>query len=116
MAIIFSRPECALAKDEILPAIGYFNERGHNTVFYFAGYDVTKTNDSQISVEGPDYQRWYFDARLFNGFREEVEKDTNWRYSGASDMILTNARCDSPTGQMQGRIDFHTAIQLNWIN
>jgi hypothetical protein len=112
VAIVFSRPESALAKSEILPAIDYFNERGNNTVFYFAGYDPEGVRAAQSSVRGPADEPWYFEAESFNNVRAEVEKRTTWRYSGGSDMILTNARYDLFDGFTQGRIDFRTAIVL----
>jgi hypothetical protein len=112
VAIIFSRPESALAKGEILPAIDYFNERGNNTVFYFAGYDPEQVKAAQTSVLGPEDEPWYFEAESFNRVRAEVEMRTTWKYSGSSDMILTNARYGPFDGYIQGRIDFQTAIVL----
>ena len=112
VAIIFSRPDCALAKGEILPAIDYFNERGNNTVFYFAGYDPETVKAAQASIQGPGNEPWYFAPEAFNRFREDVESRTTWKYSGGSDMILTNARYAMVDGYMQGQIDFHTATVL----
>ncbi|MGD0694444.1 MAG: hypothetical protein ABSB82_06275 [Terriglobia bacterium] len=112
VAIIFCRPESELATGEILPSIDYYDQRGNNTVFYFAGYDAESVKAAHSDVKGPGNETWYFEAGAFNNFREEVERRTTWRYSGGTDMILTNARCDQFEGHLQGRVDFHTAIVL----
>lgn len=67
VAIIFSRPDCALAKGEILPAIDYFNERGNNTVFYFAGYDPETVKAAQASVQGREMSVGTSRPRLSTG-------------------------------------------------
>jgi hypothetical protein len=112
IAIVFIRPDSSLAKGEVLSSIDYFNERGTNTVFYFAGYDDHASKEEQPYVMGPGGDCWYFDAEVFNHVRQEVEGRTTWKYSGACDMILTNARYDLIDASMQGHIDFHTAIVL----
>ena len=112
VAFIFSRPDCALAKGEILAAIDYFNERGNNTVFYFAGYDQKKTRPDSPEVKGPGNESWYFDAQAFNAFRADVEDQTKWKYSGGSDMILTNAKYEKVGEYMQARIDFSHVMLL----
>lgn len=112
VALIFSRPDCVLAKGEILPAIDYFNERGNNTVFYFAGYDPDEVKAAGPEIKGPGNESWYFNAQAFNQFRADVETQTKWKYSGGSDMILTNARYEMVGDYMQGRIDFSHVMLL----
>jgi hypothetical protein len=40
----------------------------------------------------PQQFGWWFSDKYFNEFREDVEKHTRWRYSGGTDLILTEAR------------------------
>ena len=112
VAFIFCRPESQLAAGQILPSIDYFEQRGSNTVFYFAGYDAESVKAARPEVKGPGNETWYFEAEAFNSFRAEVERRTTWRYSGASDMILTNARWDESGPYPGGRLDFRSAILL----
>src|SRR5712692_7264681 len=74
VAIIFCRPDCKLAMGEILPSIDYYDQRGNNTVFYFAGYDPESVKAAHSDVKGPGKETWYFEARAFNNFREELEQ------------------------------------------
>ena len=115
VGLLFCLPESAIATAEILPALGYYHLRsGRHIDFYFAGY----TNERPQSGELDLYRQpqsahrrfpWWFSDRLFDEFRREVEKQTSWRYSGGTDLILTQAR---PRYHYQADLDYRNAIVI----
>jgi hypothetical protein len=123
IGIIFCRPNLPPMKDAIIPSLQYFHFRsGGNTAFYFGGFesddewtygmeerDLPAVGENTFAaLPGPDGRRWYFIPRQFNLFRAEVERETQWKYSGGCDMILLNSRYDSP----HCHLDFSTSVLL----
>ncbi len=56
---------------------------------------------------------WVYDPELFNAFRCELEALTVWRYSGGTDLVISNATYD--TEDRCAAIDFPstTVCQLD---
>ncbi|MBC8434125.1 MAG: hypothetical protein H8D96_19630 [Desulfobacterales bacterium] len=125
IGIVFSRPELELSKNEIIPSLPYFHFRTQgNICFYFAGYAKEKDSgwdlftDLYKEIRGPEGSIWYYLPSLFNDYRIDVENKTKWRYSGGSDLILTNIRFDKSG---EAHLDFSSAVvlyldKLNEIN
>jgi hypothetical protein len=102
VGIVFARPTSQLAKAEIIPQIPDWHYRSGNHIdFYFAGYitlflsGYSTTPPHFVSVPVPGRGDWLYNSELFNKFRQEIEAKTTWLYSGACDLLLTNARFDA---------------------
>lgn len=99
VGLLFARPTSSIAMAEILPNLDYFHHRsGNNIDFFCGGYGMFWENwldkfPDQIEV-ATGRGNWLFSAQKFNEFREEIESMSKWQYSGAVDLILTNARFD----------------------
>lgn len=115
VGLVFCQPHSEFAKNELLPALGYFNQRsGEHVNFYFAGYVQTSEASPGyvMAIPPADGPGWAFSARAFNGFREELQRMTTWRYSGGSDFVLTNARFD--IGSKVAYLDLSSALSITF--
>lgn len=115
VGLVFCQPHSKFAKEEILPALRYFNLRsGERVNFYFAGY--RQGNEAPpgdvMAVPPTDMPGWVFSARDFNGFREFLEKTTNWKYGGGSELVLANSHYDSELDDVY--LDFKSAICISF--
>jgi hypothetical protein len=111
VGILFARPTSRLAKEEIVPNLDHFHYRsGEHIDFFCAGYGADDRDDpdrkSQIEVGDVG---WRFNSNRFNAICVELEKESNWEYSGATDLILTNARFDRAKGQTV--LEFETMVK-----
>jgi hypothetical protein len=101
IGILFARPESNLGAKEVVPSLGYFHVRsGKHIDFFCAGYGADDPRDpdkkSQVNVGDVG---WKFNPNRFDAIRQEVEARSNWRHSGGTDLILTNARFDQNTNR-----------------
>lgn len=115
VGLLFARPESRLAREQIVPHLDYYHHRaGTHTHFFCAGYGAYsppgQMRDAQVvtSIAG---QPWAFSARLFDGFRAELERRSRWCYSGGSDLVLTNSVWSA--GEQSADLDFSTAVAMN---
>lgn len=114
VGLLFARPESSLAASEILPHLEYYHHRsGDHIDFFCAGYGKYWENSrdefpDQRLVSRVKDENWLYSSAKFNAFREEVERMTRWRYSGGSDLLLTNGRYDSD--KHIGYLDFSTSV------
>ena len=109
VGIVFARPSSPLAKSEIIPALADWHHRsGDHIDFFFPGYHQHALLPGFIPVEIPGMGTWGYSPEIFNNFRQEIESKTKWQYSGACDLLLTNARIDSST--QEAEIDFGSTI------
>jgi hypothetical protein len=113
VGLVFCRPEFPIAQ-EILPSLDYFHRKsGEHANFYFAGYGRKNLPEWKRgrSVQVAGFPDWRFNASVFDALRAEIEARTTWHYSGASDLILTNAidQKDADYAEM----DFTSAICIN---
>lgn len=113
VGLLFARPNSRLAKSDILPHLDYFHHRSSKHIdFFCAGFGQywgsrPEFADHQRVVHGRDAE-WLFSSKKFDSFRQEIEGMTNWKYSGASDLLLSNARFDPSTNNID--IDFSSTI------
>ena len=98
VALLFAHPDSDAMR--MLDARGeYFDLRtGDSWDLFFPGYfRTTEDADFEDQVGSRAIGRWYgdnwyFNARDFNIFRNEVEhlSDHRWKYSGSTDLVLIN--------------------------
>ena len=126
LGLLFVRPETEFALDEILPNLDYYHHRsGKNIDFFCAGYgawmdrmDGAKEvylRNGEPAWRQNDITCWQFNVRRFDEFRREIEDETHnrWRYSGDSDLVLTNARYDNERDDVA--IDFASSICIDLV-
>jgi hypothetical protein len=112
MGLLFARPECKIAKDEIMPSLRYFHVRsGDNIDVFFPGYIEAGQADTGCTTYDVGGKKWAFDETLFNEARRDLENRTKWKYSGEADLLLANIRLiDRDVGY---RVDFGRVINLD---
>ncbi len=110
VGILFARPSSPLAAAEIVPALDDYSYRSADNVdFFLPGYCLGPQADHEFQqVRGSRGEFWVFSPKLFDALRRDVEGLTTWRYSGATDLILANARWDA--GEAGAAIDFTTTV------
>ena len=81
--------------DDIIQRLEYLNRRlGKNLHFYCAGYgayqpDIEDTEKLNINFKyNENGIPWTFSQRQFADFVDELEKETNWMYSGNTKIII----------------------------
>lgn len=97
--ILFAPLFSETARKGIIPRLEYLNERtADNINFYCAGYgkywqrsdfpDMEEVNNdkSQQGKKSP----WIFSNSIFAKFIDEMEKSSNWKYGGESELIVLN--------------------------
>lgn len=91
--ILFARPESKFALNEVFPLLPYLNERSEDNIdFYFPGYTTIEGTSNDCVVIEINGEKWTFSHSDFNLFRKDIEKECMWRYSGAVDLLIMNAR------------------------
>lgn len=113
VGILFCRPTTKLAKDEILPAILDYHYRSDvHTQFYFAGFKqiATPTADSVAPRTEASAPSMEYDSKAFNELVRLIELKTSWKYSGGTDLILTNGRYNDT--RREGYLDFSSSLAL----
>jgi len=115
VGLLFARPQSPLSNAEVIPSLPYFHDRaGRHIHFFCIGYGAYwppgSVPDAQtvLRIDGTD---WLYSDRRFNDFRTELEASTAWRYSGATDLLLTNAVWDAES--RSAKLDFGSAIAMN---
>jgi hypothetical protein len=102
-----------LAKRDVLPSLAYFHRRaGKQIDFFCAGYtqgfegatDATGCSD----YEAAGLEGWVFSNQRFVQLCKEISAASKWNYSGETDLVLTNAKCNRQS--RTAVLDFRTAI------
>ncbi|MBU0519895.1 hypothetical protein KJ564_13275 [bacterium] len=120
--ILFTRPELALAREEIIPNLEYYHYRsGHNIDIFCMGFAVAGDADTRLKrisfitsdLYTGNSQSWYFDNAAFNSVREDFENRTNrkWRYSGGTDVIILNSIYTNASDRVH--LDFGHVVCVN---
>jgi|SRR2546427_6281100 len=111
VGLLFARPESTLAKEEILPNLGYFHERSADFITVFcAGYsDYNRQEIDSEAVAEVKGKQWRFSNKSFDRSRRNLEIFSKWKYSGTVELILTNARL----GGDHAILDLSSAICAN---
>lgn len=117
LGLMFCRPQLRLAKEELLPNLNYFDRRSAEHIdFFFVGFlpplwvDFYGDSEFAYPVQGPNGQNWLFDESQFNEWRKTIEEHSSWRYSGANDLLLVNARRDE--SGFEAKIDLTSALSV----
>jgi len=99
VGIIFARPNSPLTKAEIIPQLNDWHFRsGDHIDFYFAGYaHPHPIVPGYVEVSFPGRDPWLYSSERFNSFRQDLESQTTWKYSGSAELLLLNAKYDSRT-------------------
>lgn len=94
-AIIFAPKFSKRGFDEIIQRLEYLNRRtGENLHFYCAGYGAYQPNviDAEklnVSITHNKSQiPWTFSQSQFANFVDDLETETNWSYSGNTEIII----------------------------
>jgi len=115
IGIIFCRPQLTMTKQELLPHLKYYHLRSDKFIdFFFVGFlppkwtEIFDNRSSMYEVEGPDDSTWLFDEQNFNKWRETIEANSDWKYSGGNDLLLVNVR--PGPGYCEAQLDLRSAI------
>lgn len=101
--ILLAPPFTKVGKDEIIPRLGYLDNRSAQYVhFYCAGYGgywhpsfVPDMQDiGKVKYEGGTMIPWAFSQKLFAEFIDQLEHATTWKYSGNSELIFLGPSVD----------------------
>jgi hypothetical protein len=113
LGLVFCRPDNKLAREEILPSLGYYHHRSAKNIdFYFAGFGTTSAHEGSdivISTGVESKPEWTFNLKSFGEFCHEIERRTYWKYSGGSDFMLVNCHYDEKD---EPQLDFEGAVIL----
>ncbi|MCS7068414.1 MAG: hypothetical protein NZN28_07270, partial [Meiothermus sp.] len=94
IGIIFAPPYTRVARERIVPRLGYLNARTAEHIHFFcAGYGAYGFAEDAKPIGEVRYDDgrvipWEFSQRKFAEFVNEMEATTFWRYSGEADLIL----------------------------
>ncbi|AFL99883.1 hypothetical protein Desde_1464 [Desulfitobacterium dehalogenans ATCC 51507] len=90
IGILLARPKSDAGRT-IVDSLPYYHHRsGKNVNFYLPGYGAYWHNaypdeEHIVSIEGT---RWSFSNTMYAKFIEDFEKESTWKYSGESELIL----------------------------
>ena len=117
VGLLFAHRGFRLVKREILPFVGRFHLRsGDHVHFFFAGYldkegkRLLKYSDAKRVGSWLKNSTWYFSEIAFESLRRDIESHSQWRHSGAVDLLLLDAIWEHDRGTF---LDFSTTISLN---
>lgn len=90
--LLFARPGNSLSKNEIIPNLDYLHFHSKNDIdFYCVGYHkIDDVNEEKKVVVKVGKEDWGYNNLDFNKLRQYFEKETNWTYSGRTDMIISS--------------------------
>ena len=109
--LLFAQPD-SFTKDEILSGIDYFNNRSGKTIDFFCiGYQPYIIESSFPVVAIVDHNKWSFNSKIFNDLRQQIEMETNWKYSGSVELVLFNSYFDIKTDTV--KLDFSDALSID---
>ncbi len=114
--LLFARPTSSFVKKEILPNVEYFDRNSANHIDFFCiGYKSFLFEENfppncEIICQNMD-SNWSFSIENFLIFKNGMESDNHWHYSGACDLLLLNAVFNSQEGTAE--LDFGTVIPID---
>ncbi len=90
IGILLTRPALETGKN-ILESLNYYHELSEESFnFYFPGYGAYWNNtysDEKVVAE-VDEVKWFFSDKAFVKFIRELQKNSRWKYSGESELLL----------------------------
>lgn len=106
VGLLFARPSDDFAAKNIIPELDYFDTRsGESLDFFCVGYSKTQTPLSQAVIKVKGVQ-WWFDNDSFDKFRRQITRESNWKYSGETELLLADAKWSDS----KASIDYSSAI------
>jgi hypothetical protein len=115
VGVLFAPPTAPLARDDLLPRLDEFNTRSANHIdLFWAGYGrywgpLAPIDTKEIPGQDPP---WLYSQGLFEAFREQLEHEIRWRYSGEVDLLLMNASYDKDRQVAQLQLTDVVAVDL----
>lgn len=110
IGLLFARPSDPFAKANIVGELDYFNSRsGEHIDFFCVGYTknphnaTLKKSEPTVVIKGAS---WWFDNDSFDSVRRQLEAESNWQYSGETELLVANAR----SSFREAVIDYSSAI------
>lgn len=88
VALLLAQPD-NFTQEELYSQIDYFNIRSGDIMDYYCVGYIPSNIKVKVEVNGVS---WTFKERYFNQFRKDLEKITNWNYSGSAEIILFDAK------------------------
>lgn len=114
VGVLFCHPKSPLAKAEIIEHLSHFHIRSGEAVdFFCVGYGAYWPAEhfaDQTPVTKIDGIDWLFSDSAFSSAIDEFEKETDWKYSGETELLLVTAR---KVGNGSAILDYETAIVCN---
>lgn len=95
IGILFAHPKSNLAKSEIIGHLNHFHIRSGEAVdFFCAGYGAYWPENhfaDQTPVTQIEGINWLFSDEAFCNMIDDLEAETNWQYSGETELLLVSA-------------------------
>jgi hypothetical protein len=114
IGILFCHPKSSLGGSEIVDHLSHFHLRSGDAVdFFCVGYGAYWPPEhfaDQKGVTRIDGVDWLFSEMAFSNVIDEFERETAWKYSGETELILLTARRDDDG---QASLDYDSAIVCN---
>lgn len=98
--ILFAPPFSQVAKEGVIPRIGYLNYRSAMHIhFYCAGYGGYWRKDDfpdmvpigKVRYADTTVIPWSFSQQVFSAFVDELEGVSTWKYSEETELIVLNS-------------------------
>ena len=105
--ILLVRPNGKPVSNEILSNLSYFHHRSsENLDIFLSGYGAFwgGTIPDSKDVCEIDNIEWSFSSKCFNDFITELERNSNLKYRGGSELILLD--------YIDSRVDFKTVVRV----
>lgn len=112
IGILACTPSSPAGKNEVISHLDYFHHRSSHFVDIFCiGYlPLSNARQSGPPVAMVGGRQWSFETAAFEGCRRDLERETNWKYSGETDLVLAVARKEQCR---HAWIDYSCAISCN---
>lgn len=112
VGFLFCHPESAIGKSVIVPMLEHYHIRsGEFSDYFCGGYGIASDTEEYTDrkcITVIDGDEWFFSAKMFNDFINELEEKTAWKYSGDTELVLATARFDTVLNKPY--IDFTDAL------
>jgi hypothetical protein len=93
LVLIFAQPKNQIAEESIIPQLSFFHYDTQNVIdlFCVGYYDLSREKElptKEIIKVGDD--DWGYSVLHFIKMKNFFQQETEWRYSGGAEMIITN--------------------------
>ena len=107
IGILFARPGSKSGKD-IIETLPYYHHRSGKSInFYLPGYGAYwyGTYPDEKNVIVIDQVQWSFSNQKYVEFIETIEKNSRWKYSGESELLILE--------YAEGKIDYSNVLRFH---